>query len=103
MTDNRIGNLSLHDVEADGFTVATHYSIDRINKTMDYCKERHNSGDHSVLGGDKLIATVDPAIVHLWISKHGITMPQFMADPKIAKRFLEDPDNSNFRIWKGAL
>ena len=98
-----MSNLTFHDETNDSLVVGTHYSIDRINKTMDYCKEMHNSGNHSVLGGDKLIASVDPAIIHLWCNTNKITMSDFMLDPKIAKRFLEDPDNSNFRIWKGAL
>ena len=103
MSDYRIGDLSLHDVTDDGFTVATNYDIGRINRTMDYCKELHNSGKHTALGGDKLVASVDPAVIHLWCSNKGITVSQFMCDSKLSKQFLEDPDNSNFRVWKGAL
>lgn len=103
MSDYRVGNLSLHDVEADRFTVATNYSVDRINRTMDYCKARHNAGDLTTLGGDYVIASVDPAIVHLWCTNKGVTVQQFMCDPKLSTQFLEDPDNSNFRIWKGKI
>lgn len=98
-----MNDLTIHDVEADRFTVATNYDIGRINRTMDYCKEMHNSGLHTAMGGDKLVASVDPAVIHLWCSQRGLTISDFMCDQKLAKQFLEDPDNSNFRIWKGAI
>jgi hypothetical protein len=98
-----MSNLTFNDHDNDSIVVATNYDLGRVKRTMDYCKELHNSGMHTTLGGDKLVASVDPAVIHLWCNQKNITMAQFMADPKLAKQFLEDPENSNFRIWKGAL
>lgn len=98
-----MSGLSFHDETDSTITVATEYDLSRVHKTIDYCKERSNSGNVTALGGDKLVATVDPGVIHLWCANKGVTFSEFMRDQKLAKQFLEDSDNSQFRIWKGAI
>lgn len=90
------------DLDSDTGLLVKEYSMADIHKVADFCKEMHNSGYHGTKD-DKVIASVDPAIIHAWIEKHGITFNQFMIDQSIVKRFLEDSDNSHFRIWKGRI
>lgn len=98
-----MSDLSIHDVQDDQFTVATNYSMAEIQRVADHAKALHNDGLHTALGGDKLVASVHPAVIHQWCTARGITMSQFMCDQKLSKQFLEDPDNSAFRVWKGAI
>lgn len=98
-----MSSLSIHNVTDTEAVVTTDYNVAEITRAMEFAKARHNSGDHLALGDDKLVASVHPAVIHKWCADKGITFSQFMIDPKIAKRFLEDPDNSNFRIWKGRI
>lgn len=98
-----MSNLTLHDVTDDQFTVATNYDLGEITKVAEYAKALHNNDMQTALGGDKLVASVHPAVIHKWCADHGIQFSQFMTDQKIAKRFLEDPNNSQFRVWKGRI
>jgi hypothetical protein len=98
-----MSDLTIHDVEEEQFTVSTNYSMAEIQRVADYAKARHNEGYQTALGGDKLVASVHPAVIHQWCNARGITMSQFMCDSKLSKQFLEDPDNAAFRVWKGAI
>lgn len=98
-----MSKLSLHDVEENQFTVSTDYDMSEITRVAEYAKSLHNEGYHTAIGGDKLVASVHPAVIHSWCAARGITMSQFMCDQKLSKQFLEDPDNAAFRVWKGAI
>lgn len=96
-------NLTIHDETEEQMVVATNYSMDEINRVADYAKALHSADLLTSLGGDKVVASVHPAVIHKWCADQGVTYAQFMCDQKLAKRFLEDPDNSQFRIWKGRI
>jgi hypothetical protein len=91
-----------HDIDSDTAVLVKEYKHSDIQKVAEYAKECHNSGIHGTKE-DKVVASVHPAVIMAWIEKRGITMHQFMSEPKIAIQFLEDPDNSSFRIWKGKI
>ena len=66
-----------------------------------YCRE---AGDAHKAGGDmKHVATVDQTVIMDWCNKRGITFSQLMRDEVLLDRFLNDPDNAIFRVWKGRV
>ena len=88
----------------DKAIITTNYDMAEVRRVADYAKGLHNAGmDKALDGGDKLVASVHPAVVHKWCADNGVTFDRLMCDPAIAKRFLEDPNNSQFRVWKGAI
>lgn len=51
----------------------------------------------------KLCMSVDGFVIQAWCDKHGVSWTDFMNDPDMTKRFVEDPDNAAFRIWEGRV
>ena len=98
-----MSKLTLHDANDDQAVISTDYDLARVIKTADYAKAMHNAGKDTLESGDKLVASVDPAVMHLWCQQRGVSFGQLLADQKLTKQFLEDPNNSQFRIWKGKL
>lgn len=88
--------LHLH---GDDLVVAQSQDVEPI---LEFCKAQHNAGFH---GSTEMrhVADVPYAVIEQYIQKAGITMHEFIASEVHAKRLLEDPDNSLFRIWKGRL
>lgn len=83
--------------------VALH-EIDRADADLiaDHCKALHNEG---ATGSQdmKLAMRVDGFFIMDWCNKHGVTWGQFMRDSALQRRFIDDPDLSMFRVWKGKL
>lgn len=52
---------------------------------------------------DKLVMSCDGFTIMEWCNRHGITWDQFFRDSEITNRFLDDPANAPFRIWKGRV
>ena len=98
-----MSRVSLHEATDTHLVASTDYNMDAIVRSMEFAKARHNSGNHLALGDDKLVASVHPGVIHAWCTKRGVTFSQMMCDQALTKQFLEDPDNSNFRIWKGKI
>lgn len=99
-----MSNLTFDDGGDDKAIVTTHYNLAEVKAVAEYAKGLHNAGmDKALDGGDKLVASVHPAIVHKWCADNGVTFDRLMCDPAIAKRFLEDPNNAHFRVWRGAI
>ena len=48
-----------------------------------------------------LAASVAPVVIHAWLNKRGLTMKDFKYE--VVDNFLNDPDNSAFRVWKGKV
>lgn len=44
---------------------------------------------------------VEPIVIYAWLNKRGLTMKDFKND--VLDQFIDDPDNSAFRIWKGKV
>jgi len=83
--------------------VALH-EIDRADADLiaEHCKAASNDGQ--IGSGDmKHAMRVDGWFILDWCNKKGVTWSQFFHDTKLQTLFLEDPNLSVFRIWKGAL
>lgn len=48
-----------------------------------------------------LAASVPQVVIHAWLNKRGLTMREFKHD--VVDDFLNDSDNSAFRVWKGKV
>lgn len=71
----------------------------------DHCKALHNAGAGN--GKDeKLAMRADGWTIMDWCNRKGVSWQQFWSgsDAKqLQERFIEDPDNAAFRVWKGKL
>jgi len=66
-----------------------------------YAREK---GDAHKSGGDmKHAMTVDQAVMIDWCNKRGVEFKELMRDQDLLTRFLNDPDNGVFRVWKGRV
>lgn len=74
-----------------------------VTKAVNHAKELHNTGKTTTGMGDKHVASIPIPVLTDWAQKRGKTFSDMMQDQNLMKQFLEDPDNSVFRIWKGAL
>lgn len=49
------------------------------------------------------VASVPEVVIEKWCKLHGFTFAEFINDPKISKRFLNDSSNKNFRTKPGRI
>lgn len=86
----------------DGSTVFYHgVSGQDLDTLATYCRER---GEVERQGSDmKLAASVEGTVIMDWCNKRGITWSRFMNDQGLLARFLDDPENACFRVWKGRI
>lgn len=49
------------------------------------------------------VASVPEVVVEKWCKDHGFTFADFIRDPKISKRFLNDSCNAHFRTKPGKI
>lgn len=90
--------------EVDAEHIAMVATADRrdVQAVADHCAAMRSIGAGNGKD-DKLAMTVPGWVVNDWCVRKGITFAQFMGDRKIQTRFLDDPDNANFRIWQGRI
>ena len=94
----------MHDTGNDEVTLVKEYKMSDIKKVTDYSKAMASAGATENSQGEKLVASVHPAVIIAWLNKRGLTMAEFMSgNSDLARQFLEDSDNSQFRIWKGRI
>ncbi|MDR3005611.1 MAG: hypothetical protein LBV14_15435 [Acidovorax sp.] len=74
-----------------------------VSAAVEHAKALHNAGAHATGMGDKHVASVPIPVLTEWAAKRGKTFADCMQDKALLRQFLEDPDNSVFRVWKGAL
>lgn len=73
-----------------------------VDTVADHCAALRSVGAGN--GKDEKLAMTAPGwVVNDWCVKKGITFAEFMADRRLQTRFIEDPDNANFRVWRGRL
>lgn len=94
----------MHDTGNDEVTLVKEYKMSDIQKVTDYSKAMASAGATENSQGEKLVASVHPAVIIAWLNKRGLTMAEFMSgNSDLARQFLEDSDNSQFRIWRGKI
>lgn len=69
---------------------------------VDYCKARANEGHHG-LPDFKLKASIPNIIVEHYCATHQITLAEFLANGEHARRIVNDPAFSDFRIAPGRM
>lgn len=73
-----------------------------VDAVADHCKALSNAGAGN--GKDEKLAMSAPGwVVNDWCVRKGITFGEFMRDQRLQTRFIEDPANAHFRIWKGRI
>ena len=66
------------------------------------CKTQHNEGIQGTKEF-KLAGRLPDIFVNKYLSDHHITFGEFIREPEHARRMLNDPALSHFRVWKGVL
>lgn len=92
-------------IHADANTVTTVTTARKsdVDAVAQHCADLRAAGLDTTGHGDKLVASVPGWVINDWCTRKGITFREFMRTPKLAERFLSDPDNAAFRVWKGRL
>jgi hypothetical protein len=93
----------IEDVDSQHEAIIHAVDKSQLDIIAEHCKSMHNDGHVQTGDGDKLCMSADGFTIMAWCNTHGITWKEFFRDQAIQKRFIEDPDNSAFRIWKGRL
>lgn len=92
----------LEGLDADTDVALLEMDRSDANTVAEHCKALHNAG----LTGDgdmKLAMSVPGWFIVDWCNKKGITIARFMREQSVQTRFLEDPELSMFRVWKGRI
>jgi hypothetical protein len=92
---------TLLHTHADGSS--TVQQVSDVSDAVERAKTLHREGFHQTGMGDKHVASIPIPALTEWAQKRGKTFSDVMQDDSLMKVFLEDPDNSFFLIWKGAL
>lgn len=88
-----------HDL-GDKFVIAKTQDVEAV---VEDAKARHNAGATQTGMGDRHAMRVPLILIDAWARKKGLTYGEVMRDQALLKQFVEDPDNADFRVWKGAL
>lgn len=86
---------------ADGST--TVQQVADVSDAIGRAQALHKEGFHQTGMGDKHVASIPIPLLAEWAQKRGKTFADVMQDDGLMKAFLEDPDNSFCRVWKGKL
>jgi len=86
---------------ADG--TATVQQVSDVSDAIARAQALQKEGFHQTGTGDKHVASIPIPLLTEWAQKRGKTFADVMQDDGLMKAFLEDPDNSFCRIWKGKL
>lgn len=97
---SRIGVTKWHE-EADG-TIVLQKTTD-VEPVLERAKELHNVGAHTTGMGDKHVASIPVEVLDMWARQRGKTFGDVMRDERLMTEFLQDPDQSAWRVWKGQI
>lgn len=87
--------------EADGkYAIET---VADVAPVLDLVGKLRNEGDHRTGMGDKIVGEVPIVVLDKWARAQGLTFAAVMQDQKLLRRFMNDPDNSGFRIAGGRV
>lgn len=89
-------------IDNDTLLMATTADKRDVDAVAEHCAALRSVGAGN--GKDDKLAMSAPGwVVNDWCVKKGISFAEFMRDQRLQTRFVEDPDNSAFRIWTGRL
>lgn len=91
----------IQDVGEDAVAFVHGVSGEDLDSLATYCREKGEAHKASV--EMKHAMSVDGTVIMDWCNKRGVTWSQFMNDTQLQTRFIDDPDNAPFRIWKGRM
>lgn len=91
----------IQDVGEDAVAFVHGVSGEDLDSLATYCREKGEA--HKAGGEMKHAMSVDGTVIMDWCNKRGVTWSQFMNDTQLQTRFIDDPDNAPFRIWKGRM
>jgi hypothetical protein len=86
----------------------TKADLDDLRSVADHCKSLQSAGltKLSQLPGElevRHLATIPAFMVEKWINDNGVTFHEFMGDPKLQTRMLNDPGLAYFRVSPGRV
>lgn len=90
----------IQGIDEDSVAFVHGTSGEDLDALIKHCRERSEQKQSSDF---KLAASVDGVVIMDWCNKRGIGWAQFMNDSALQVKFLDDPDNDVFRIWKGRI
>lgn len=77
-------------------------SVESLQYVADHCKELRETGDT----GSKdmrLLGVVPRFMIEMYCNDNGVTFQEFMRNPEIQTRMLNDPALSAFRVHEGRV
>lgn len=87
--------------EADG-KVAIETIVD-VQPALDLAHTFRTVGDHYTPMGDKFLGFVPVEVLAKWARARGVTYARLIGDRELMKRFMNDPENSKFRVAGGRV
>jgi hypothetical protein len=73
-----------------------------VGAIVDRAKALSNEGFHGRPDA-RVVASIPPVVIEHFLNVQGKTMRDWLNDPGLRKKFLNDPDYADLRIWKGKL
>lgn len=84
------------------FVIVHETTVEAEKAVRDACVENHNAGNF----GDKemrYLGEVTPMMLQRYCDKNGVRWDEAMQNPVHFRRILNDPENSDMRVWKGRI
>lgn len=73
-----------------------------VGLIVDSAKALHNEGFHGRPDA-RVVARIPEVVIEAYINAKGISMQEWCRNPDVRRKFLNDPDYSDLRIWKGTV
>ena len=77
-------------------------SVESEMAIVDAVKAKHNAG-HFGTSDMRYLGEVTPMMLQTYCDKRGVTWDVAMSDPAHFRHILNDPENSNMRVYKGRI
>ena len=94
------GKVTRYHEDGDKFHIQTTADVEPV---LERAKALHNEGLDKTGGGDHHLASIPIVVLNAWAIKRGVTFDAVMQNISLLREFLNDPDNSQFRVHKGAV
>lgn len=74
----------------------------QVGGIVDFAKAMHNEGYHG-RSDAKFVATIPAVVIEHYCRIRGISFREWTSNEEVRRAFLNDPDYSDLRIWKGTV